>query len=250
MVTPFLKVDKWRKIYHNKIMNRKIFKLLLIGTLTFIIFANFNYQIIAEEKMPMAPASETSSQSKIEINPQSDNPVLINKEPLNTNQSGTGKQPVISVIPQQPDNNGNQTNKLPLDSSTSVTKQPLQIEVNKETKEAIIEQGDTTVRTKEPITIENNQLNIQTNEGKMPINVLPDKITKMAIQNEPQEINDISLKTIDKQPIYEVNGVKEEKVLNIIPVKMPIKTEVSARTGEIVKVEKPWWAKLLDPISF
>lgn len=157
------------------------------------------------------------------------------------------RSPIISVDVQS---SGGNINKSPLEnSSQTVTKKPLQIGINKEAQEVVIQQGETTTKTKEPISIEGNDLKIQTPEGKMTINVLPDVITKTVIQKEPQKLNDISLKVVDKQPIYETTGLKEEKILNLIPIRMPIKTKVSAQTGEVLGVEKPWWAKILDPIS-
>jgi len=198
--------------------------------------------------MQLAPITEVSSKDKIEINPQAENPVLINKEPMKVAGQQGDRSPIISVDVQS---SGGNINKSPLEnSSQTVTKKPLQIGINKEAQEVVIQQGETTTKTKEPITIEGNNLKIQTPEGKMTINVLPDVITKMVIQKEPQKLNDISLKVIDKQPIYETTGLKEEKILNLIPVRMPIKTKVSAQTGEVLGVEKPWWAKILDPISF
>jgi len=197
--------------------------------------------------MQLAPITEASSQDKIEINPQAENPVLINKEPVRVDGQQADRLPIISVDVQS---SSSDTNKSLLENSPpTITKKPLQIGINKETQEVVIKQGETTIKTKEPISIEGNNLKIQTSEGRMPINVLPNAITKMVIQKEPQKLDEITLKVIDKQPIYETTGLKEEKVLNLIPVKMPIKTKVSAQTGEILGVEKPWWVKILDPIS-
>jgi len=225
-------------------MNKKLPFFFIIGLSIFFIFT----KIYAEEKMQLAPITEVSSGDKIEINPQAENPVLINKEPIKVDEQQKNKSPIISVDVQS---SGNDTSRFPLENSPqTITKEPLQIGINNETQEVIIKQGETTTKTKEPISIEGNDLKIQTSEGKMPINVLPNAITKMVIQKEPQKLNDVSLKVVDKQPIYETTGLKEEKVLNLIPIKMPIKTKISAQTGEILSVEKPWWVKILDPISF
>jgi len=224
-------------------MNKKLLFFLITGLSIFFIYS----EISAEEKMQLAPITEVSSKDKIEINPQAENPVLINKEPMKVEGQQADRSPIISVDVQS---SGGNINKSPLEnSSQTVTKKPLQIGINKEAQEVVIQQGETTTKTKEPISIEGNDLKIQTPEGKMTINVLPDVITKTVIQKEPQKLNDISLKVVDKQPIYETTGLKEEKILNLIPIRMPIKTKVSAQTGEVLGVEKPWWAKILDPIS-
>lgn len=229
-------------------MNKRLFLLIIIISLF-----TFSSKTLAEDKMELTPSAEVSSgDKKIEINPQSENPVLINKEPLKTNDQQANKLPIVSIYIQPPSEN---TGKSPLktqseNQTTEITKQPLHVGVDQETKEVVIEQGETTVRTKEPINVENNTINIQTFQGKMPINVLPETVTKIALQKEHQKLEQVSIKVMNKQPIYETTGVKEEKVLNIIPVRMLIKTQISAQTGEIIAVQKPWWAKILDPISF
>ncbi|MEM7819614.1 MAG: hypothetical protein QXD48_02185 [Candidatus Aenigmatarchaeota archaeon] len=41
-----------------------------------------------------------------------------------------------------------------------------------------------------------------------------------------------------------MNEGKDAKLLWIFPVSVPITTHVSALTGEIEKIEKPWWGFL------
>lgn len=44
--------------------------------------------------------------------------------------------------------------------------------------------------------------------------------------------------------VYEVQAQKNARLFGFIKMKMNVKSEVDAETGDVVKINKPWWAKL------
>lgn len=126
----------------------------------------------------------------------------------------------------------------------------LDIEIEKENNFYIIKQENIRVKTKEKIIIENNSLQVETPQGKIPINILPTRIVQIVLEREVQEIKEISLKTEKEKPIYEIRSEKREKFLKILPVKIPLTTFIDATSGSILKLNKPLLFQILDIFSF
>lgn len=45
--------------------------------------------------------------------------------------------------------------------------------------------------------------------------------------------------------VYKISGFKNVKLLGIKSMKMKVKIEIDAQTGNILKLEKPWWRFLV-----
>ncbi len=70
-----------------------------------------------------------------------------------------------------------------------------------------------------------------------------------AAQKATEELGIRSVEKIEPEKIinnifYEVTGVMEKRLLFIIPVSFQARVAVNAQTGDIEKVEKPWWSFL------
>lgn len=78
--------------------------------------------------------------------------------------------------------------------------------------------------------------------NKKQINILPEDAIK--VSEIDKESAKIELIEKYQKPVYSVVGMKQTKLLFIIPVLMGVKTEVDAETGKVISVSKPWWSFL------
>jgi len=78
--------------------------------------------------------------------------------------------------------------------------------------------------------------------NKKQINILPEDAIK--VSEIDKESAKIELIEKYQKPVYSVVGMKQAKLLFIIPVLMEVKTEVDAETGKVISVNKPWWSFL------
>jgi uncharacterized membrane protein YkoI len=90
--------------------------------------------------------------------------------------------------------------------------------------------------------MEENTLYIEASTGRIVINILPEEASSKA--TEIETVKEMELKQEDEKPIYLIKGEKFSRILAIFPVKLKIETKVSAETGEVLSVEKPWWSFL------
>ncbi len=116
------------------------------------------------------------------------------------------------------------------------------IEIGKTGNELTITEGNTTAVTTEKLVIEESKLYIETSTGNKQIKVLPEEASSKA--TAVTSVNTIELKEESQQPIYSVKGTKQVKLLLVIPVSMQIETKVSAESGNVISVKKPWWSFL------
>lgn len=70
------------------------------------------------------------------------------------------------------------------------------------------------------------------------------------IQKKPQKIEKVSLEVKNEVHVYQIKGIKSERFLGIIPIKIPVETEISVQLGEIRKTKKSILTKILDFFSF
>lgn len=96
------------------------------------------------------------------------------------------------------------------------------------------------LETKEEIKIKENKLYMNDKE----IKVMPDTASEKAIATlELKKDVIIELKDTGKL-IYEITGEKEVKILALFKTEMQVKTQIDAQTGNVDKIEKPWWSFL------
>ncbi|MFH1867273.1 MAG: PepSY domain-containing protein [Patescibacteria group bacterium] len=99
-----------------------------------------------------------------------------------------------------------------------------------------------TAITREKLVIEENKLSLKTSTGNKEIKILPEEASSKA--TAVTSVNTIELKEEYQQPIYSIKGTKQAKLLFVIPVSMHIETKVSAESGNVISVKKPWWSFL------
>lgn len=67
---------------------------------------------------------------------------------------------------------------------------------------------------------------------------------KAVEQVKLSSVQETKQKEVDGKPVYEVVGTASRRLFFFIPVSFSVKTVVDAKTGDIEKIEKPWWSFL------
>ncbi len=100
---------------------------------------------------------------------------------------------------------------------------------------------------------ENNQFKARLSNGKnAEIKVMPDVASETALQRlrlrNCNEDCSIELKEVGSgekvRAAYEVKAQRNSKVLGLFRARMNVQAQVDAESGEVIKVNKPWWAFL------
>lgn len=87
------------------------------------------------------------------------------------------------------------------------------------------------------------------------IKIMPDTASETALarlrlkvcseeNNCTIELKEVGRNEEDKQLAYELKTQRKARVFGIITAKMQVKAQINAENGEVVKVQKPWWAFL------
>lgn len=127
---------------------------------------------------------------------------------------------------------------------------PIQIEIDKEKKLIKIKEDEIFAISKEPIKIEHKILKIETSKGEVPINISPKEAIQIANKIIPQLSRETVLKIENNLPLYEIRGIKQEKLFGIFKINLPFQVFVDASSGAIVKRKMNFLIKVLDFISF
>ncbi len=93
------------------------------------------------------------------------------------------------------------------------------------------------------------KVKVKTKDGKeKEIKVLPDRASEIAkarlkakFGNDSLEIKEITHKNTPRV-VYHLEGNSSGKFLGIFKSHMNVKTDIDAETGEVVVVNRPWWA--------
>jgi hypothetical protein len=137
--------------------------------------------------------------------------------------------------------------------------------------------GNVMMTTSEKVSVQNSKLILESASGNgfKEIKIMPDTASERAqevlglkceernctivLKEVPMSDKDIiddknngedpnnrteGIESDQSELIYEVEGVKDSKLLGVINKEMKVKAQVDAQTGEVVKIEKPWWAFL------
>lgn len=118
-----------------------------------------------------------------------------------------------------------------------------------------------------PISIDpsTNTLAITTPAGTKDVNVLPNKAVESLISsrvlsnvlsessseatNSANPTTVIGLTTQNSEPVFQVQGVKEKRLLGIFPVAFPKTVTVSAQTGQVLNTQESLINKFLESLS-
>lgn len=192
---------------------------------------------VATEEKISKPIVALPTEASIVISPLTEKPVLIEDRPVEF--KGVEEIPFISIEVKP--------NLIALPPQVSILAKPeVSVKIELDEKEKIIrmEVEGVVALTKETLKFENSSLKVETPKKEIFVNVMPDLTKQITIVKEWQEIKEIELKVREEKAIYDVEGKREAKLLWLIPITIPIKTEVNAENGKIEKIEKPWWSFL------
>ncbi|MBI2613996.1 MAG: hypothetical protein HYW62_04470 [Candidatus Levybacteria bacterium] len=135
----------------------------------------------------------------------------------------------------------------------------------------IIQRGTTGAITDFPLSIDlvTNMLTVNTPAGQKTVTVLPDQAVQNLIATNVvnriggQAVADAVLNnnlssvsqiiTLSEQngvPVYEINGISDQKLLGFIPVSIDKKVDVSAESGEVISTDISLGDRILDLLSF
>jgi len=113
----------------------------------------------------------------------------------------------------------------------------------------VLSQDGFNVVAENPIEIDpkTGKIMVETNSGKVFLGVLPlDAATTILRSRSITKINDAYLATDETgNVVYRFEGDKEVDLLKILNYSVPVITELSISTGEIIKVNQPIWLRIL-----
>lgn len=134
----------------------------------------------------------------------------------------------------------------------------------------MIKRGNVEAQTTLPISfnVATKTFTAQTSSGTKELAFLPDQAVEKLMQNNviskletdnratPGDQNGetgnsaIKLTEYQNQPVFEVRGIAQKRLLGLIPVSIPKTTLVSAETGDLVKTDTTGFGGVLNLISF
>lgn len=96
------------------------------------------------------------------------------------------------------------------------------------------------------VSVENDVLSIETSQGKQIIEATPDTAvaqTQAVMKNTEIEVKKVELKAdiATGAPSYQVSTEESVKLFWFVPVTIKAETQVSATTGEVTSIKRPWW---------
>ncbi len=184
-------------------------------------FNDYIYNYINISVLPSTgpePASATILEgTQIEINPAKDPPLEIENLPSSFTKIKT---------------------KIVIDEE----KKEIEININSAKKEMEMKVDNEIAISDKKIEIRESKSYITIAGGQKEIKISPKAASSRA--TAVTKVNTIELKEESQQPIYSVKGTKQAKLLFVIPVSMQIETKVSAESGNVISIKKPWWSFL------
>lgn len=135
----------------------------------------------------------------------------------------------------------------------------------------LLQKGTVGAVTNFPLSVDlaTNTVFINTPSGQKAITILPEQVIQnliaanvvnrlggraivdAAANNNLTSVNQlITLGERNGIPVYEINGISDQKLLGFIPVLIEKDITVSAETGNAVFIDQPFSSKILDAISF
>lgn len=104
-----------------------------------------------------------------------------------------------------------------------------------------IESGSVSAEYSGELAVEQSKIYMRTSSGKKQVVVTPEDIA--AISGLLKEhVLEMKLAEQAGKPLYSVKGMKQARLLFIIPVSMEVEIDVDAETGNVVSMKKPWWS--------
>ncbi len=92
--------------------------------------------------------------------------------------------------------------------------------------------------TTSDVSVENSELTV----GNVKVKVLPDQASEKAKQViAALNVKKISIKEQSGKTVYSVQGIRNGRLLFLIPVDVEMTANIDASTNEVVGTEAPWW---------
>lgn len=132
-------------------------------------------------------------------------------------------------------------------------------------KELVIRKGDVEAETRVPISVNpiTKELSITTPAGQKTVTILPDQAVANLIANKEitsvtqQSTNfganssqRITLTELNNEPVFQVDGILNKKILGIVPVSFAKTSFVSGTTGNVVKTDETVLNRIVEAFSF
>lgn len=135
----------------------------------------------------------------------------------------------------------------------------------------LVQRGNSGAVTQLPISVDlaTNTLFANTPSGEKQLTVLPEQaiqniiaaniVNRLGGRAVVDEANNNTLTSVSQLialgerngvPVYEINGISDQKLLGFIPVSIEKNIAVSAETGNAVAIEQPLDSRFLDALSF
>lgn len=101
-----------------------------------------------------------------------------------------------------------------------------------------------------------NDLEVNINGQRSVLNVMPDKASSIAKERthsdltQKVELLENKDTSSEDKAIFKVSGIRQGRLLGIIPIVAETNTEVGAQTGKVLKMDLPVWFKVLSPLIF
>lgn len=109
------------------------------------------------------------------------------------------------------------------------------------------------------VDLRTNQLIATTPAGERNLTVLPDAaVQNMLADNVIDQLGDqtatnlketIELENREGVAVYRLKGIKEQNLLGFIPIIVERTAVVSAETGELIEIQEPTLAKIVNILS-
>lgn len=108
----------------------------------------------------------------------------------------------------------------------------------------ILETAFASVKYSNELIVKESKVFMKTSVGEKPINVMPENAIAVSETPDIKSIKKIELKEETQKPVYSMEGIKRARLFFLFPVSLKIETKVSAETGQVISVKKPWWSFL------
>lgn len=120
----------------------------------------------------------------------------------------------------------------------------LPVKIKREDGKIIIESNKISITTDVNLEVIGDQ--IISTVSKKPIDLNVDRILERVRKTiKLENVVQVELRDNGEEPVYEIKGESQGRLFGIIPVKLKVETKVSATTGDVLGVKKPWWSFLV-----
>jgi len=106
--------------------------------------------------------------------------------------------------------------------------------------QVFIKQGEVEAVSSQKINVMESKVYMETSSGVKEINVLPEEISSS--MESGAKLEKMELKEQEKKPVYSVTSSRPARLLFIVPVSVKAEMQISADSGDIISIKKPWWS--------